>query len=124
MLASGNFVRISVIIPIKDESAEAAGRFRQFSGREDAEILVAAGGARKETVRAFEALGAAVHECAGSRGSRLAGAASRAQGDALFFLHADSRAPDGALDLLRRAIEGGASAGAFSLAYEGATPPL
>ncbi|HKF45031.1 MAG TPA: hypothetical protein VKG01_18180 [Thermoanaerobaculia bacterium] len=42
----------------------------------------------------------------------------------LLFLHADSRAPDGALDILRRAVESGASAGAFSLAYEGATPPL
>ena len=113
---------ISVIVPIKEESAEAAGRFRRFSGRSDAELIVASS-SRSET-GAFEAIGATVCTSAGSRGSRLAAAAGQARGEALFFLHADSRAPDGALEIVRAAIEDGADAGAFSLAYEGATPAL
>jgi hypothetical protein len=36
-----------------------------------------------------------------------------------FFLHGDSRPPDDALGVIRRTIDGGADAGAFSLAYEG-----
>ena len=51
-------------------------------------------------------------------GSRLR-AAAEARGDILFFLHADSRPPDDALAIIRRAGEEGADGGAFSLAYEG-----
>jgi rSAM/selenodomain-associated transferase 2 len=115
---------ISIIVPTRNEGLEAVERFRQFAGRTDAELLVADGGGRVETTRAFEALGATLVKSGGNRGSRLADAARRARGDILFFLHADSRAPDGALALIARALEGKASAGSFSLSYEGATPAL
>src|SRR5262249_40782143 len=53
----------------------------------------------------------------GSRGARLSEAVDRARGDVFFFVHADSRPPEQALELIRNAIDGGAAAGAFSLRY-------
>src|SRR5512143_142261 len=115
---------ISIIVPTKNEGPEAAERFARFAEPRDAEILVADGGGRAETARAFERLGAKVLRLEGSRGRRLAAAARAARGDVFFFLHADSRASDTALDSIRRALESGACAGAFSLAYESPTPGL
>ncbi|HEY6066675.1 MAG TPA: glycosyltransferase [Thermoanaerobaculia bacterium] len=90
---------ISVIVPIRSERPEERKGLDGLVRGPDFELVIAGG--------------------EGSRGSRLAAAASRARGETFFFLHADSRPPDGALDLIRKALEDGADAGAFSLAYEG-----
>jgi hypothetical protein len=60
----------------------------------------------------------------GTRGRRLDLAARQAAGDILFFLHADCRPPQRALELIRETLAGGAQAGSFSLRYEEATPAL
>ena len=85
---------------------------------------MADGGDCPETSRAFEAIGAAIVRGGGSRGLRLHRAARQARGETLFFVHADSRPPGNALDAIRYCLEAGAAAGAFSLAYEDATPAL
>ncbi len=100
MLASRDLM-ISVIVPIKNEPPEAAASFARFDSPPDSEILFAIDDGR-------------------SRGARLASAAEKARGDILFFVHADSRPPEDAVAVIRRAIAGGAAGGAFSLAY--ATP--
>lgn len=115
---------ISIIVPTKNEGSEVAERFRSFAERSDAELLIADGGGSPDMALAFERIGAAVLRAPGDRGSRLAAAARVARGDVFFFIHADSRPPEGALDLIRRAVEKGACAGAFSLAYENPTPGL
>lgn len=81
-------------------------------------------GDRPETSRAFEAIGARIVGGAGSRGLRLDRAARQARGEVLFFVHADSRPPENAPAAIRACLEAGAAAGAFSLAYENATPAL
>lgn len=112
---------ISVIVPIKDESPEVAERFARFTRTpEDAELVVADGGGDARTGEAFRAAGARVLTIPGTRGSRLARAAASARADVLFFVHADSRPPEDALALIRQSLDGGADAGAFSLAYENA----
>ena len=88
------------------------------------EILVAGGGDCPETFRAFEAIGASIVRSEGSRGLRLDRAARQARGEILFFVHADSRPPENALAAIHDCLEAGAVAGAFSLAYENATPAL
>lgn len=89
---------ISVIVPVVDEPPDALSELRRFAEIGGAELVVA------------EARGR-------SRGAGLARAARRARGDVLFFVHADSRPPENGLALLSAALEGGAAAGAFSLAY-------
>jgi uncharacterized protein len=115
---------ISVIVPIKGEAPSIAGRFRRFVQPEECELLIASGDRDSEAERAFEAIGGRVFRFEGTRGARLDHAARQATGEILFFLHADSRPPANALELIRGAFVGGASAGAFSLAYEDATPGL
>lgn len=89
---------ISVIVPVRDEPADAIAPLRRFAEDGGAELVLADG--RVE-----------------SRGAALARAAGRAAGDVLFFVHADSRPPENALALLSGALARGAAAGAFSLAY-------
>ncbi len=115
---------ISLIIPVRNETPEAAERFRAFVVPGQTEIVVADAGARPETSRAFEAIGASISPGAGSRGLRLDRAARQARGDVFFFVHADSRPPANALSAIHDCLEAAADAGAFSLAYENATPAL
>jgi hypothetical protein len=89
---------ISVIVPVRGEGPEVAKRLSCFHRPPESEVLVADG--------------------CGSRGSRLAKAAAESRGEILFFLHADSRPPDDAFAIIRRAIGEGADGGAFSLAYD------
>lgn len=89
---------ISVVVPIQNEPPETADAFARFDNPPDSELILA-------------------DATQGTRGACLARAAALARGEALLFLHADSQAPPGAVASIARAIAGGASAGAFSLAY-------
>ena len=115
---------ISLIIPVRNEAPGAAERFRPFLVTGQSEIVVADSGDCPETSRAFEAIGAVIVRGGGSRGLRLDRAARQARGEVLFFVHADSRPPGNALTAILDCLEAGAVAGAFSLAYEDATPSL
>ncbi len=109
---------ISVIVPVRGEPPEIAERFRRFADDPRAELLVAGSGAEPETSEAFRRIGARVLTECGTRGSRLAAAVRHARGDQFLFLHSDSCPPEGALESVARCLGNGASAGAFSLAYE------
>jgi rSAM/selenodomain-associated transferase 2 len=115
---------VSVIVPIRNEGPEVVERFARLARQPDAELLVADGGGPAETAAAFTAAGARIVPGEGSRGRCLDLAASEARGDAFLFLHADSRPPDNALAAVRETLSGGSAAGAFSLAYEAATPVM
>jgi rSAM/selenodomain-associated transferase 2 len=117
MLASGNAV-ISVIVPVRRERPEIARGFARFSRPPESELLVAAGDGDPETIEAFAREGARIIAGDGPRGARLALAAREARGEILFFLHADSTPPANALEAARETLENGATAGAFSLAYD------
>jgi uncharacterized protein len=97
MLASAARM-ISVIVPVKDEPPETLDALKRLAAAAGAELLVASG--------------------PGTRGARLAETASRARGDVLLFLHADSRPPERALAIIHETLDAGAAAGAFSLRYE------
>lgn len=90
---------ISVIVPVQNETREAVASLERWAPPAEAELLIA-------------------HDTAGSRGASLARAAARSRGEILFFVHADSRPPENALEVIRQTIAGGAAAGAFSLGYE------
>ncbi|MFN2387776.1 MAG: TIGR04283 family arsenosugar biosynthesis glycosyltransferase [Thermoanaerobaculia bacterium] len=110
---------ISIIVPIREEDPAAAACFAPFVDAPETELLVADGTGGSPAADAFARIGARVLKGSGTRGARLALAAREARGDVLFFLHADSVAPDAAPGLIREALDAGAVAGAFSLAYTG-----
>jgi len=114
---------ISILIPIRRELPDVVDNVRGLR-LDQAELIVADAGDGPDAAAAYAALGARVLTSPGSRGARLRQAAAAASGEILFFLHADSRPPDDALALIRRAVEGKAAAGAFSLAYAGGGPAL
>jgi rSAM/selenodomain-associated transferase 2 len=123
MLASRASV-ISVIVPIRGESAADVENVRHLLVSGESELLVASTLDSFEAASAWEAAGARLVPARGTRGARLARAAESASGDVLFFLHADSRPHRDALARICAAVDGGAAAGAFSLAYAGAGPAL
>jgi rSAM/selenodomain-associated transferase 2 len=113
-----------VIVPIRDEAPEATARFAPFARRSDAELLVADGGGSLDANAAFRALGARIVPGEGSRGKCLDLAAREARGQILLFFHADTEPPANALDAARDALDAGAVAGAFTLAFEDSSPAL
>lgn len=108
---------ISVIVPIRNEDPEIAEDVARFSDPPAVELLVADAEPGSAAGRRLQAAGATIVSGSGPRGLRLAEAARAARGDILFFLHADSRAPERALEAISETIAAGAAAGAFSLAY-------
>lgn len=82
---------ISVIIPTLNEAANLERLLPTLrEAGEDAEIIVADGRSDDGTRDVARACGAMVVRCGRGRGIQLAAGASRASGDTLLFLHADS----------------------------------
>ncbi len=114
---------VSTVIPLKDEPAEIGRAVLRWWKPGEGELLVADGGG-SPAARVLRDAGARVITGAGTRGARLARAAEAASGEILLFLHGDSLPPEHVFDLVRRALDGGARAGAFSLAYDDPAPAM
>jgi hypothetical protein len=89
---------ITLIVPVRGEAPEAVAAARALA-EDGVEVLLAEG--------------------EGPRGARLGKAATRARGDVLVFLHADTKLPEGWSYMVEEAIERGAVGGAFRLAFDG-----
>lgn len=117
-------MRISVVVPTLDEaprieSAVASARAPQV------EILVADGGSRDGTVRRAEAAGARVVRSAPGRARQLDAGARASGGEAVLFLHADTRLPAGWDAALRRALaDPRVAGGAFAFRFDERGPLL
>jgi rSAM/selenodomain-associated transferase 2 len=116
-------VRISIIIPTFNEATtigEQAGALRGLRG--ECEIVVADGGSADETVARAVECGLRVLCAPRGRGPQMNAGARAATGDALLFLHADTRLPADALARIEVALEDPRVCGGhFSLRFDGAT---
>lgn len=92
---------ISVVIPTLDEAAALPALLGSLGGVD--EVIVADGGSRDETVAIAKGAGATVIVAPRGRGRQLAAGTAAARGDLLWFLHADTGVPAGALAALRAA---------------------
>ncbi|NCD24007.1 MAG: glycosyltransferase [Deltaproteobacteria bacterium] len=114
---------ISVIIPVYHEAARINHLLASLPPRRDMEVLVVDGAPERDTLEALEF--PHVHRVASSpgRGTQLNQGAARATGDIFLFLHADTRLPPRALDLIQRALrDPRISGGAFGLRYNSSRP--
>ena len=97
-------MRVSVIVPVLNESA----RIEQTLGdvRADAdELIVVDGGSSDGTAAIAAAAGATVVDgVRRGRASQMNAGADAASGDILLFLHADTRLPQGWADAVRGAL--------------------
>lgn len=115
-------MRISVIIPALNEEVGIAACIRRLTGA--CEVLVADGGSSDATVREASLAGARVIGAQRGRGIQMHAAALESQGDALFFLHADTLAPTAALEQIAGALGNPAvCAGNFNLRFSGPGVP-
>jgi len=111
-------VRITVVIPALEEEGRVADAVRSALGP-DIDVVVVDGGSRDATVERARAAGARTRCAAPGRAHQLQIGAEDAAGDAVVFLHADTRLPPGWADAARRALaDPGVAGGAFGLCFE------
>jgi rSAM/selenodomain-associated transferase 2 len=114
-------VRLAIVIPALDEAANLA-RLLPDLARDcpGAEIVVADGGSQDETAAVVaRAPGARLIASARGRALQMNRGAGATGGDALLFLHADTRLPDGAVRAIERALtEPGVVGGRFDVRFD------
>lgn len=113
---------ISVIIPALNEAQNLPGVLAALAGDGvEAEIIVVDGGSADGTPDVARRAGVRVIETAPGRGGQLRAGAEAAAGDVLWFLHADSRVPAGALIAVADALAAAPEAvgGNFRLLFDG-----
>jgi rSAM/selenodomain-associated transferase 1/rSAM/selenodomain-associated transferase 2 len=99
-------VKYSVIIPTLNEEYFIRKNLGSITNkRNDVEIIVSDGGSSDETLNAAKNQGALIVHSEKGRGLQLNAGASKANGEILFFLHADTSIPDNAFELLDEFFE-------------------
>jgi rSAM/selenodomain-associated transferase 2 len=99
-------VKLSIIIPVLDEAPRLPGLLAELVGPPaGVEVIVVDGGSRDRS-HELAALAPGVRVVSSERGrARQMNAGARAAtGEALLFLHADTRLPAGACEAIRRAL--------------------
>lgn len=114
---------MAVVIPTLDE--EAALR-RHLAGvlAEAGEVVVSDGGSADATLEVARGLGCRVVTGPAGRGLQLNRGAAATSSPILLFLHADTTLPEGALDQVRRAVDGGALGGGFTVRFDSGRPVM
>jgi len=116
---------ISVIVPVLNDAralAESLDHLRPLRER-GAEVIVCDGGSEDGSVEVARTGGACVVASAPGRGRQMNAGAASARGELLLFLHADTRLPDAAHDLLMGSVAPGEAAwGWFDVRLSGQHP--
>ncbi len=99
-------MRLSVIVPVLDEAAGIAAALADLQPMRarGSEIIVVDGGSRDDTVRIARPLADRVIDAPRGRAAQMNAGAAAAAGDALLFLHADTRLPASADELVAGAL--------------------
>jgi len=111
-------VKIAVVIPTLDEAEQVVGAIESAAAPEVA-VAVVDGGSRDGTPRRAAAAGARVIASGPGRARQLQTGVRETHGDAVVFLHADTRLPPGFADALRAALaDPRVVGGAFRLRFD------
>jgi len=120
-------VLISIVIPVFNEGEiinDLIRHVKGFSEEGPVEIIVVDGGPGYQTLAVIDDSCVIKAESQPGRGTQMNSGAALASGDILLFLHADTRLPRSALNTIRRALDGRAMVGAFSLAIDSSRASL
>jgi rSAM/selenodomain-associated transferase 2 len=117
--------RLSIVMPVLDEGERIDAAIHALAPlvARGAELIVVDGGSRDGTADRARACGAVVLEAPRSRSAQMNAGAASARGRSLLFLHADTRLPDGADELIVQALRTHAW-GRFDVRIDGRHPML
>lgn len=97
-------MKISIILPVLNEEKTIAATLRALVQIAPHEVIVVDGGSIDRTVEICRHYGVKILTSSRGRARQMNAGAQEASGDALLFLHADTRLPDSALDDIQRAL--------------------
>lgn len=121
-------MRISIIIPTFNEAEQIAGaveHLRSSMHGPGHEVIVSDGGSTDSTIRIAQRTGArVVLSPVKGRAGQMNHGASRASGDVLHFVHADTRPPSAFPAIIAKAIAAGADHGSFRTRFDSTRPML
>jgi rSAM/selenodomain-associated transferase 2 len=112
--------RISIIMPVLNESANLQRAIESTQPSDNIEVIVVDGGSTDDTCQVAAALGVQVIVSPAGRSKQMNLGAAAATGDILLFLHGDSRLPLGFDRLIRQVMcrKEAPIAGAFRLGID------
>lgn len=110
-------ITVAAIIPTLNEESSLRRNLPEVLSAAD-EVVVSDGGSRDNTLRLAEELGAQIVSGPPGRGPQLNRGAAATRSDALVFLHADTRLPEGAMPAIREAIDSGKVGGGFLVRFD------
>lgn len=119
-------LRISLIIPARNEAENLSSLLQTRALADFAEIIVVDNGSSDDTPHIVAASpGVVLARSAPGRGQAMNAGAAVSKGDVLFFLHADSRLPAQAQAAIRAALsDARVIAGCFRLAFDRSSATL
>lgn len=99
-------MKVSIIVPMLNEASGLPDLCEHLVplARAGAEVILVDGGSRDGSLAIARAAGFRVLESAAGRARQMNAGAEQSSGDALLFLHADTRLPEGALIAVTQAL--------------------
>ncbi|HEY8560393.1 MAG TPA: TIGR04283 family arsenosugar biosynthesis glycosyltransferase [Pyrinomonadaceae bacterium] len=111
---------ISIIIPTLNEEESIRDTLRSLQNFENAEIVVVDGGSTDATLLIAENYPVSILHAPRGRGSQLSFGADEANGDVLWFLHADTiPSPDAVEEIKRALTDPRVAGGNFTIRFDG-----
>jgi len=114
-------MKVSIIIPVLNEAEHIADTLKSLDAyrRQGHEVIVIDGGSNDDTVSITQQYADKVLHSDAGRAIQMNSGIDEAMGDALLFLHADTRLPGDAVSKVINAIEDGYFWGRFNVRLSG-----